>query len=234
MYGSPSNYAECKIFVRTYANRFDSKLRVAVKKDRHFPKAYRSVAYLAIPALLACYLLISSLTTLSQIDQFEREPANEVILSELAEKCFIPTNQTIMEKIVETNEVFAATVTHNITNEEEGVTNNVTSEEEGRQFSYAFLVAGCQPNRPTDRGYLYNIAVAKYLLSYYNSTADVAAMIRMHLKTDHTTLPLEHEAILTKSGVKVKYLPKPLLDNFHTAMMDKFRKLELVEYERVL
>lgn len=201
----------------------DLKVRVA-EKSRHSPKACRcGVAYLAIPAILVCSLLISVSTIISQMQQFERETGNEVILSEAIEETSILTNQTVMKKIMETNEVSAVTTS-----------NNVTSEEEGKRFSYAFLVAGCQPNRPTYRGYLYNIAVAKYLLSYYNSTADVVAMIRMHPKSDHTTLPPEHEAILTKSGVKVKYLPKPVFDNFHTAMMDKFRLLELVEYDRVL
>ena len=56
----------------------------------------------------------------------------------------------------------------------------------------------------------------------------------MHADSKYTALPPEDEAILTKSGVIVKYIPKPITDNFHTAMMDKFRILELTEYERVL
>jgi alpha-N-acetylglucosamine transferase len=107
-------------------------------------------------------------------------------------------------------------------------------EEEGHRFEYVFLVACCKPKSPTYRGYLYNIAIAKYLLAEFNSTADVVTMIRMHADTDETALPPEDEALLTKSGVIVKYIPKPLTDNFHTAMMDKFRVLELTEYTRVL
>ena len=47
-------------------------------------------------------------------------------------------------------------------------------------------------------------------------------------------LPKEERHILTKSGVIIKYIPKPSTDNFHTAMMDKFRILELTEYDRVI
>lgn len=118
--------------------------------------------------------------------------------------------------------------------------NGIIDEQQQQQpphdkFAYAYLVAGCHPGHPTSyRGYLYNIAVSKYLLAQYHSNADVVVMIRMHIDSDHTILPPEDEAILTKLGVIVQYLPKPLADNFHTAMMDKFRILNMTNYTRVL
>ena len=59
-------------------------------------------------------------------------------------------------------------------------------------------------------------------------------MIRMHVDTNEEKLPQEDEEILNKSGIIVKYLPKARADNFHTAMMDKFRILQFVEYDRIL
>jgi alpha-N-acetylglucosamine transferase len=108
------------------------------------------------------------------------------------------------------------------------------SNEKKQRFAYVFLVAGCKPESPSYKAYIYNIAIAKYLLNRYNSTSDVVAMIRMHTDTSYDALRPEDEAILKKLGVIIKYIPKPLTDNFHTAMMDKFRILELTEYERVL
>ena len=111
---------------------------------------------------------------------------------------------------------------------------SVPVEKEKYRFAYAFLIAGCKPENPTYRGYIYNIAIAKEILKEFNSTADVVVMVRMHVDTDHEKLPPGDEDILTKTGVIVKYIPKPLTDNFHTAMMDKFRILELTDYDRVL
>lgn len=105
---------------------------------------------------------------------------------------------------------------------------------EGNRFAYAFLVAGVEPEKPSYKGYIYNIAVAKDILKQRNSTADVVVMVRMHALSNSTSLPKEDEEILSKSGVIIKYIPPPLTDNFHTAMMDKFRILELTGYDRVI
>ncbi len=105
-----------------------------------------------------------------------------------------------------------------------------------QRFAYVFLIAGCNPDEPSYRGYIYNVAIAKELLSkQFGSSNDVIVMIRMHLHSKYETLPYEDEHILTKVGIIVKYIPKPTkVDNFHTAMMDKFRILEFLHYTRIL
>ena len=100
--------------------------------------------------------------------------------------------------------------------------------------AYAFLVAGCDPNKPTYLGYIYNVLVAKELLRQAGSTKDVIVMIRMATSTNETVLPKEQQALLTTVGIIVRYIPKAQTDNFYTAMMDKFRILELTAYSRVL
>ena len=102
------------------------------------------------------------------------------------------------------------------------------------KFAYVFLIAGCDPKDPSYMGYIYSVAVAKELLQHFGSSQDVIVMVRMHTKTNHTKLPIEQEHILTKLGINVIYIPKPKTDNFHTAMMDKFRILQLIDYERIL
>ena len=114
-----------------------------------------------------------------------------------------------------------------------GIVNNVTTLAP-YSFAYVFLVAGCKPEDPSYLGFLYNVLIAKELFSMYNSTADVVALIRMHANVTDETLPDNHLSMLTKLGIKVKYIPKPKVDNFHTAMMDKFRILQLEEYDRVI
>ena len=76
--------------------------------------------------------------------------------------------------------------------------------------------------------------IARYLLHYAGSSQDFVVLIRMHEMSSAIKLPNEHEELLKKSNFVIKYLPKPVTDNFHTAMMDKFRVLELDEYDRIL
>jgi len=102
------------------------------------------------------------------------------------------------------------------------------------RFAYAYLIAGCVPEQPSYLGYIYNIVVAKRLLVERGSKEDVIIMVRMHSQIEATSLPPEHEQILIKSGIIVKYIPKSHVDNFHTAMIDKFRILKLTEYSRIL
>lgn len=113
-------------------------------------------------------------------------------------------------------------------------TTSVNANNDKYKFAYAFLIAGINPKSPSYKGYIYSVAVAKNVLSRLGSTNDVIVMIRMHRDIKDEKLPKEDEEILNKSGIIVKYLPKARADNFHTAMMDKFRILQYVEYDRIL
>jgi hypothetical protein len=126
-----------------------------------------------------------------------------------------------------------------------------------RRFAYAFLMAGCNPN--AHNGLLYHVVIVKEFFRSVNSIADVVVLVRMSPSssnsdnrqaagndssdTNTTTrnnsansarLPASQEKILTDNGVIVKYIPTPVVDNFFTAQMDKFRILGLLGYERVL
>ncbi len=188
-----------------------------------------------ILAIMACFLLVCTSTSIfrahnDHLYQIEANVAiNSLALSERVEQA----NNT--NKTKEEAQEGDALVMGGLLAKAKHEANEKTTHNQHRpRFAYAFLIAGCTPLRPTYRGYIYNVAVAKYILSYHNSTADVVVMVRMHKDTNHTALPPEDEALLTRMGVKVKYIPKPVTDNFHTAMMDKFRILEMTEYDRVL
>jgi hypothetical protein len=99
------------------------------------------------------------------------------------------------------------------------------------KFAYAYIIAGC--TLESCNGYVLNAIVASQALQRYNSTADVVLWVRMVAHLNDTTLPAEIENWLHKAGVKLKYLPKVQYDNFGTATMEKFRVLEMTEYDRV-
>jgi hypothetical protein len=101
----------------------------------------------------------------------------------------------------------------------------------GGKFAYAFIVGGC--SLTSCLGYLLNVIVANQVLKDHNSTSDVVFQVRMASSINETRLPIEHETWLHKSGILLKYLPKVRVDNFGTATLEKFRVLEMTEYDRV-
>lgn len=102
------------------------------------------------------------------------------------------------------------------------------------RFAYAFLIAGCDPSRPSYRGFLYNVLVAKHIFRAQGSTSDVVLLIRMAANATQS-LPHEEERMLKDSGIKFRYLPPPATkETFYSAMMAKFHILNLTEYSRVI
>ena len=77
------------------------------------------------------------------------------------------------------------------------------------KFAYAFLIAGCNPaDSSSYRGYIYNIMASSFVLRHQNSTSDIVALVKMSSKTNATALPAIEAAWLTKSGVRIHYIPK--------------------------
>jgi hypothetical protein len=79
---------------------------------------------------------------------------------------------------------------------------------------------------------VYNILIGAHVLQTANSTADIIVLVRMATSTSNKTLP--EQPTLESAGVKVRYIPSVKSDSFYTAMLDKFRVLELTEYDRIL
>jgi hypothetical protein len=105
------------------------------------------------------------------------------------------------------------------------------SHNERGRFAVAYIIAGCSLTSCT--GYILNALAASQVLQYHNSTADVVLKIRMAAHINDTRLPVQQEEWVLKSGIKLAYLPKVVVDTFGTATMEKFRVLEMVEYDRV-
>lgn len=103
------------------------------------------------------------------------------------------------------------------------------------KFAYVFLLAGVYPETLFTNGGFYGILAAnEFFKQVANSTADVVAMIRIHKDSNATSFTPEQEDMFQRVGIKLEYIPKPEVDNFFTAMFDKFRILSLIEYDRVM
>jgi hypothetical protein len=117
-----------------------------------------------------------------------------------------------------------------------------------RKWAYAFLMGGCNPNRPEEyRGFLYNILVSADILQHHGSTADVVVMVQLAYQnttrtttastatTVPTSLPADDVRLLHAMNIKIHYLPAPSREqNFYSVVLEKFRILQLVQYSRVL
>jgi alpha-N-acetylglucosamine transferase len=110
------------------------------------------------------------------------------------------------------------------------------------KWAYAYLMAGVDTAHPSYLGIFYNVLVSAQILRDNNnnnnsnsSTADIVVMVQMSANsTSHRLIPREEE-LLTLSQVRIYYLDSiPPQQSFYTMQMEKFRILEMTEYERVL
>jgi hypothetical protein len=103
-------------------------------------------------------------------------------------------------------------------------------------YAYVFLLAGCDPNVPSYRGFLFNILIATdQLRRELGTVADVVVLVRMAPGTNSTRLSAQEEGWLDAVGARVLYLPSAVgAETFSTVQMLKFHVLRLVQYQRVL
>jgi hypothetical protein len=113
------------------------------------------------------------------------------------------------------------------------------------KWAYAFLVSGCTNETTTTssiipgyRGFLYNIVVTTQRLRDLGSTqTDFVVFLQMSSSTPATTLSPDEEALLRRMDIQMHYLPKMrswVHETFYAVVQEKFRILQLTQYDRVL
>ena len=125
-------------------------------------------------------------------------------------------------------------------------------------FAYVFLLAGCDPEQPFYRGFLFNILLAAdQFKNAWSSQADVVVMIRMSSSSSSSSnnnnaigtkqmqqpprLPSVEEEWLQSVNAKIVYLPAATVDKeqnknetFQDVQFLKFHVLQLLQYQRIL
>ncbi|CAB9517021.1 expressed unknown protein [Seminavis robusta] len=119
-------------------------------------------------------------------------------------------------------------------------------------FAYAFYLGGIpsqtkswtatmrksnapkKPNKDDYRGLLYNILVSVKLLRDAGSRADFVLLVNM--VDAHTELPLTDVRYLQALGIRILYTPSTpdITNEIMTVPFEKFRILDLVQYQRIL
>jgi hypothetical protein len=117
--------------------------------------------------------------------------------------------------------------------EEESNSSWSSSKPQPGRFAYVFVVSGCNQN--SCLGYILNILVASSVFQAHKSTADVVLKVQMARAETAPRLPEQHEKWLSDAGVKLQYFNSGLRStNFGLANLQKFRILNMIEYDRVL
>ena len=102
----------------------------------------------------------------------------------------------------------------------------------GGRFAYAYQISGC--SEKSCYGYILNLIAAAHILRRAKSQAKIIAHFRMSARSTAERLDAQHEEWLKRSGVDVRYMKKVAVDNFGTATLEKFRVMEMAEFDRVL
>jgi hypothetical protein len=102
------------------------------------------------------------------------------------------------------------------------------------RFAYAMLIGGCDPAKPSYKGFLYNALVAATILREQGSTADFIVLIQMSFQSEYNELPEADNQALEMAGIRARYLAKSPKESFYNTVMSKFRILSWTEYDRVL
>lgn len=100
------------------------------------------------------------------------------------------------------------------------------------KFAYAFVIAGCTEH--SCLGYILNMLAASYSLRSSSSTADIVVKVRMSSTINATRLPSMYEDWIKMAGIKLTYLDKVNVESFGSACLEKFRILEMTQYDRIL
>ena len=104
-------------------------------------------------------------------------------------------------------------------------------------WAYAFLLSGVNPEKPSYRGFLYNILVAIETLGNSRTKADILLLVQMDARSAFSTLPDNEVSWLQQRQlhVHIHYLPMTRRNNFYQAQYQKFQILKyFTNYKRIL
>lgn len=100
-------------------------------------------------------------------------------------------------------------------------------------YAYAFVIGGCDPDRPAYRNYIYDVLIATNILKEKGSKSDVHVFFQMSFRSPHNQITPEEMRWLTAMNVTIHYIPKYQDESFYKIMLEKFQVLTLLQYRRV-
>mmetsp|Transcript_50741 Transcript_50741/g.152820 ORF Transcript_50741/g.152820 Transcript_50741/m.152820 type:complete len:464 (-) Transcript_50741:156-1547(-) len=108
------------------------------------------------------------------------------------------------------------------------------STETSSPYAYVWIIGGVHEDRPSYRGFVWDVLISASLLRRTGSKADFWLYVRLSPGSQIHRIPEDDDRHLKLLGVRVKHLEKPQHDSFSQLMYDKFLILNMVEYKRVM
>lgn len=102
------------------------------------------------------------------------------------------------------------------------------------RYAFAFVIGGCRPEEPGYRGFLYDVWIAARMFQRVQSRADVVVFVQMSSKSPHARLPAREENVTEALGIRLIYLEENPHANFYEITLDKFRVVNMTDYDRVI
>ena len=101
-------------------------------------------------------------------------------------------------------------------------------------YAYFWIIGGIHEDKPSYKGFLWDVLISVNILRKLGSTADMWLYIRLSPDSKLDTLPAEDLRLLAALGIRLKQLDKPRHESFGQLMYDKFLILNMTDYKRVM
>lgn len=101
-------------------------------------------------------------------------------------------------------------------------------------YAYVWIIGGIHEDKPSYKGFVWDVLVSASLLRKTGSTADFWLFVRISPDSKFDQMSDEDLRLLHALDIKVRHLEKPKHESFLQLMYDKFYILDMVEYKRVM
>ena len=92
----------------------------------------------------------------------------------------------------------------------------------GSPYAYLWIIGAIHEDRPSYKGFLWDVLISASLLRKAGSTADFWLYLWFSPNSTLTEMPEEDTRLLKELGIQTKYLEKPHRESFGQLQYDKF------------
>ena len=101
-------------------------------------------------------------------------------------------------------------------------------------YAYVWIIGGVHEDRPSYKGFVFDILISATVLRKAGSTADFWIFVRLSPDSKCETMTAEDVRLLNAVGIQIKYLGKPEKESFSQLVYDKFLTINMTDYKRVM
>ena len=112
--------------------------------------------------------------------------------------------------------------------------NTGISSQPSSPYAYVWVVGGIHEDKPSYKGFIWDVLISASLLRKTGSTADFWIYTRLSPESKHDSIFEEDKRVLEALGIRIKELEKPEHESFGQLVYDKFLTINMTDYKRVM